>query len=202
MTTYAFSDTGLKPTSSAWSIQSNTKTYRSPLTQAVQTARRGGEYWQCTLNFANLTDADRAKLQAFLVRLNGQEHRVSLNDRHPNRGAQKAVTTALVNGSSETGHLIDTDGWNTSGNPVLSAGDRVQIGNQLVMVVADADQSGGAATLEVRPAIRSAPADNSAVDPVNPLGIFMLATPVVGWSNSRGVLFSDVSIQLVEDVLA
>ena len=78
MSTFVFP--GVTPTSTTWTLESNTGTYVSPLTGAVQTIDRGGERWRVTMNFQNTTSTDRAKLQAFLTQLNGQQHRFKLPD--------------------------------------------------------------------------------------------------------------------------
>jgi hypothetical protein len=83
------------------------------------------------------------------------------------------------------------------------AGDFVQIGTQLLMVVEDADSNGsGAVTLKVRPSIRTAPADNAAVDVTTPEGRFMLASPEATWDArpSLGGGLSSFTARFVEDV--
>ena len=76
MTTYTFPS--ITPNSSQIELQSNTSSFVSPITGSVQTLDRGGEKWIMTLTFMNLTGANRADLQAYLVKLNGQQHRLSI----------------------------------------------------------------------------------------------------------------------------
>lgn len=63
------------PNSSQMTLVSNTQTFVSPLTGAVQTTDRGGERWRMTLNFTNLTTTERNQLQQFISAMNGQENR-------------------------------------------------------------------------------------------------------------------------------
>ena len=83
MTVYAFPS--ITPTSSTVELVTNTRTFKSPLTNAVQTVGRKGSLWKISMQFNNLQGADRATMKAFLAKLNGQEHRMYLND----HGAQR-----------------------------------------------------------------------------------------------------------------
>ena len=73
MTTYTFPS--ITPSSNTFELVTNTRTFQSPLTNSVQTVARKGSLWKATLQFNNLTGDDRAEMQAFLTKLNGQQHR-------------------------------------------------------------------------------------------------------------------------------
>lgn len=93
MATYAFP--AITPSSSTWELVSNTATSRSPLSGAVQTLDRGGEFWKVRMTFQNLTAAEKDQLQAFMVKMNGQQHRFSLRDHaYAQRGS--VTTTEMV----------------------------------------------------------------------------------------------------------
>ncbi len=80
----------------------------------------------------------------------------------------EATTGPLVNGASETGTTLASDGWKAS-STVLLAGDYFQVGSQYFMAVEDAtSDSGGAAELNFRPAMRASPADNAKIIILNP----------------------------------
>ena len=82
--------------------------------------------------------------------------------------------TPLVNGASQTGASLITDGWpNTT--TVLKAGDVINVGglNPVFRVLADATTNGsGQVTLSLDPPIRagSSPADNAAIVINSPAG--------------------------------
>lgn len=199
MTTYAFPS--ITPNRSSWELVTNTRRFTSPLTNATQTVARKGTLWRVDLSFTNLDGADRADLQAFLTKLNGQEHRFTLHDHaYTRRGTGGG--TPLIDGASQTGSSVTIDGATASVTNWLRAGDYLSFNDQLFMATADCNSDGsGDVTVAFSPPIRSAPADNAAVDIVAPVsGVFMLATDP-SWSNRPGA-FSSFQMTCVEDVLA
>lgn len=202
MTTITF-PAGLMPSRARFAMVAPSRTFVSPFTGSTQTSSRGGDRWECQLEWDNLTDdTQRRALQATLIQLVTLEDRISIAPYgHANRGAYGG--TPLIAGASQVGKSIDIDGASLSVTGWALAGDFVEISGQLVQVVADADSDGsGNVTLLVRPNIRTAPADNAAVDVTTPLGTFMLASPEVGWSVSAGPAFTSFSVSFLEDILA
>jgi len=199
MTTYSFPS--ITPSSSTFELVTNTRTYRSPLTNAVQTVGRKGSLWRATLQFNNLTGADRAAMQAFVTKLNGQEHRFNLHD-HSFTRRGTGGGTLRVNGANQSGASLVCDGATASVTNYLREGDYVSFGNELHLITADSNSDGsGNVTLSIAPPIRKSPADDTAIDYTSPVsGVFMLASPA-SWSNQPGV-FSSFSIEAIEDVLA
>lgn len=199
MTTFSFPS--ITPTTSTFQLASNTRTFQSPLTNAIQTTSRKGSLWRATLQFNNLSGDDRREMQAFLVKLNGQEHRFTLHDHSfTRRGAGGG--TLQVNGGSQSGTSLVCDGATASVNNYLRAGDYVSFNNELHMVVADANSdASGNVTLSIAPPIRKTPSDNAVVDYSAPVsGVFMLAGPA-SWDTQVN-LTSSFTIDAVEDVLA
>lgn len=199
MTTYSFPS--ITPSSSTFELVTNTRTYRSPLTNAVQTVGRRGSLWRATLQFNNLTGADRAAMQAFVTKLNGQEHRFNLHD-HSFTRRGTGGGTLRVNGANQSGASLVCDGATASITNYLREGDYVSFGNELHLITADTNSDGsGNVTLSIAPPIRKSPADDTAIDYTSPVsGVFMLASPA-SWSNQPGV-FSSFTIEAIEDVLA
>lgn len=199
MTTYSFPS--ITPSSSTFELVTNTRTYRSPLTNAVQTVGRKGSLWRATLQFNNLTGADRATMQAFVTKLNGQEHRFNLHD-HSFTRRGTGGGTLRVNGGNQSGASLVCDGATASITNYLREGDYVSFGNELHLITADTNSDGsGNVTLSIAPPIRKSPADDTAIDYTSPVsGVFMLASPA-SWSNQPGV-FSSFTIEAIEDVLA
>ena len=67
MTTFTFPN--ITPTTNTLELVSNTRTYQSPLTNAIQTASRKGSLWKASLQFKNLSgDAFGEVSTAFLER--------------------------------------------------------------------------------------------------------------------------------------
>jgi hypothetical protein len=81
-----------------------------------------------------------------------------------------------VNGANQTGNSLVTDGWGTRR---MQAGDFFSLGAgsslRLYQLTADVVPSGGNATLQFVPALRSSPADNAALNVVNP-GVLLRPT--------------------------
>ena len=199
MTTYSFPS--ITPSSSTFELVSNTRTFRSPLTNAVQTVGRRGSLWKATLQFNNLTGDDRATMQAFVTKLNGQQHRFTLHD-HAFTQRGTGGGTLRVNGANQSGSNLVCDGATASVTNYLREGDYVTFGNELHMVTADTDSDGsGNVTLSIAPPIRKQPADDLIIDYTSPVnGVFMLASQAA-WNTSPGI-FSNFTIEAVEDVLA
>jgi len=112
MTTYNFPD--IKPSTTTFELVSNTRTFQSPLNNAVQTVARKGAFWKVSLQFDNLVGDNRAEMQAFLTKLNGQQHRFYLQDHsYTRRGSAPTVSQQIVTaGNFGTGakYIITTVG--------------------------------------------------------------------------------------------
>jgi hypothetical protein len=85
---------------------------------------------------------------------------------------QTIAGTPIVQGASQTGSSLVTDGWPVSAT-VMQAGDFFSLGSgadiRLYQVSADAVSNGsGVATLTFHPPLRSSPADDAALNVTNP----------------------------------
>jgi hypothetical protein len=138
-------------------------------------------------------------MQAFLSQLQATANNFYLEDHSYTRRADGAGTP-LVNGASQTGNQLVTDGW-TSGTYAFLRGDLFEVNGELKMAVSDAAITAGAATVDFVPELRAAPADNSALTITSPKGIFRLTSPESSWTNQPGV-FSNFSLEAIEDVIA
>lgn len=199
MTTFTFP--AITPTTNTFELVANTRTFQSPLTNAVQTTSRKGSLWRASLQFNNLSGADRKVLQAFVVKLNGQQHRFTLQDHsHTLRGAGGG--TLRVKGGTQSGTTLVCDGATPSVNNYLRAGDYISFANELHMITEDTNSNSiGEVNLSIAPPIRKVPSDNIEVDYTSPVtGVFMLAGPA-SWDTQPGI-FSSFNIEAVEDVLA
>lgn len=188
----------IAPSSSSWTMISNSRQFVSPLTGAIQTASRVGARWQVSMSFDNLDTTNRAVLQAFVADVQARSLSFYLRDFSFTRRAD-ATGSALVNGASQTGNSIITDGW--SGTYAMRAGDYFEFNGELKMATADATVSAGAATISFVPEIREAPADNAAIAKSTPYGVFRLLTKQSGWTNESPA-FSSFQIDCIEDVIA
>jgi hypothetical protein len=140
---------------------------------------------------------------AFLLSLKGQVGTFLLGD--PNcfdaqGSARTTPGTPLVNGASQTGDTLIIDGLPTSVTGYLLPGDYIQLGSgstaQLYKVLTQVDTSGGGATLDLWPNLRSSPGDNTAVVVANTKGRFRLKDNITQWNineiSSYGITFDCV----------
>jgi hypothetical protein len=153
------------------------------------------------MSFNNLSGNDRSEMQAFLARLNGQEHRFALYDHsYTRRGA--GTGTLSVNGANQSGASLVCVTTGFSITNYFKAGDYISFNNELHMVTVDASSDGaGAITLSIAPPIRKPTINAQSVDYTGTVnGVFMLASKS-GWTNELAGL-SSFSLDAVEDVLA
>lgn len=179
-----------------FSLVPNTQSFSSPLSGAVQTIEMPGARWKVSFMLENLTEADSALLQAFLVKLRGRAGRFYLHNfaRTEPRGTQRG--TPLVKGASQTGTTLAIDGC-TAGATLL-AGDFFAVNGELKMVVANATADGaGEMTLTFEPPLRSSPADNAMLTLSSPVATFMLVGDELKWNTQPGK-FSTFAVDAIE----
>ena len=202
MTTYTFPS--IVPATNTFELVSNTRTFQSPLTNSVQTISRKGSLWKVSMQFNNLTGTDRAIMQAFLTKLNGQQHRFYLHDHaYTKRGiAPNPADTLQINGAGQTGATLNADGATLTQTGYLKAGDYISFNNELHMVTDDCNSTGlGTVAIPIAPPIRKPTVNNGAIDYLVPvLGVFMLSNSA-SWDTQPGIV-SSFSVEAVEDVLA
>tara|TARA_R110000803_G_scaffold112881_1_gene181297 strand:+ start:315 stop:923 length:609 start_codon:yes stop_codon:yes gene_type:complete len=202
MSTYTFP--AITPSANTFELITNTRTFQSPLTNAVQTVQRKGSLWKASLQFNNLTGDNRAEMQAFLAKLNGQTHRFYLPDHgFVRRGSAPAVSDSIVvNGAAQTGSTLNVRDANLTVTNYFKPGDYIAFSNQLCMVTAACNSTGtGTIAVPVAPPIRKPTVDGAAIDYLFPvLGVFML-TSSASWDTQPGQI-SSFTIDAVEDVLA
>ena len=206
MTVYMFPS--IVPSSTSFELVTNTRTFQSPLTNAVQTVRRKGSLWKVSMRFNNLSGNDRAVMQGFLAKLNGQEHRMYLYDHSATKrgiAPSSPADTLLVSSAGQTGSTLNASGATASQTGYLKAGDYIAFNNELHMVTDDCNSTGSnTVAIPIAPPIRK-PTETTngqdAIDYLQPIyGVFMLASST-SWDNQPGII-SSFTIEAVEDVLA
>lgn len=179
-----------------WSLVSNTVSFQSPLSGAVQTVEFPGARWKVSFLLENLVEADAALFQAFLARLRGRAGRFTLHNfaRPAPRGT--IAGTVLVKGAGQTGTTLAIDGC--AAGATLLAGDFFAVAGELKMVVADAVADGaGEMSVTFEPPLRAAPADNAPLTLDRPTATFMLFGDEAKWTTQPGK-FSTFPIDAVE----
>lgn len=167
---------------------------QSPFTAAQQVYRYTGQFWEADITLPPMTRAEAEYWISFLLKLNGPYGTFLLGD--PVGGTARGVATGtpVVNGGSQTGNELVTDGWTTSTTGILKAGDYIQLGSgataRLYKVLDDVNSDGsGNATLTLWPDLRSAPADNATITVSSPKSVFRLATASAQWDVNEASIY-------------
>jgi len=166
----------------------------SPFTGQQQVYKHQGQWWEAEVTLPPMKRADAEQVIAFLLSLNGVYGTFLLGD--PANTSPRGVGTGspVVCGASQTGNELITDGWTTSTNGILKAGDWIQLGSssatQLYKVLADANSDGsGVATLTIYPNLRQSPADNAFVTKSDTKGIWRLSSNDTNWSIDEASIY-------------
>lgn len=176
------------PSGMTWRLIQPAQNNISGWTGARQVLASGRGWWECSVSLPPMVgEASVAPWRSFFAKLQGaaNDFRLPVNE----IAQSSSTATPLVNGGSQTGRSIVTDGWPLS-TTVLSAGMYVTINNQLLQLTADVVSNGsGQATISVAPAVRTSPADNAPIEFKNPYALmYVLEEPTV--SVEPGLVYS------------
>lgn len=176
----------------------------SPFTFSQQVYKHQGSCWEGSVQFRPVHRSDAGLIQSFLAELDGQYGTFLYGDPDAIAGGRMGTGggTPLVAGGSQTGTTLAIDGCTGSVTNWLKKGDYFSIGtglsSRLYQVTQNADTtSGGATTLNFRPALRSSPADNAALNITTPKGLFRLDSNAADWSSNEVSIYT-FNISFVE----
>lgn len=177
----------------------------SQYTGAAQVYKHQGEWWEGEVTFRTMNHAQVGEVKAFLAALYGRYGTFLYGDPdYLAKGANGTLGgTPLVNGGSQTGNQLITDGWPNSTTP-LKKGDYFQLGtgaaSRLYMMTEDAVADGsGNATLNFVPRLRSSPSNNQAIITAQPKGVMRLSENPAEWSSDKSSLYT-VTLAFREDL--
>lgn len=182
-----------------FSLSSSGLYFPSPLNGSVQTVEFPGARWVLTASLPPMKRDVASEWQPFFAQLRGMAGRFYAGD--PKGGVPRgtALGTPLVNGASQTGTSLITDGWTINQAAALRAGDYFQVGTELKMVLATVASNGtGQATITFEPPLRASPADNAPIITSNPVCIMRLAdNNQAGWDIEEAAVYG-MSFSAVE----
>lgn len=117
----------------------------------------------------------------FLISLKGSKGTFFFGDPASQKPRGSATANALVNGSGQTGNILNGDGAPASVNGWLKRGDWISINvglnRRMHKVVADVNTDlSGAFSIDIWPNIRISPADNSTIRTQDPTGLYRLSS--------------------------
>lgn len=187
---------GLKVKNSSFRLERSVSISTSPFTFAEQSYKHQGERWSGEVTLTPYNQSGVAEIQAFLVKLRGRHGTFLYGDPdYLALGPRGSVGgTPLVKGASQTGNTLLADGFPVSTNNVLRAGDYIQLSSganaELYMVVDDVNSDGtGDVSINIEPALRNSPADNSAIVVTGAKGVFRLTENLVEWSANQSNVY-------------
>lgn len=176
----------------------------APDSLVAQAQVKSGQQWFGSLMLPVQVRATAEAWVAALVSLNGQEGSFLAGDSANLAPRGVGTGTPLVNGGSQTGYDLVTDGWTAGQTGIMKAGDWLQLGSgstaRLYKVMVDANSDGsGNATLTLWPRLRSSPADNAAIIVSSPKGKFMLAQDIT-WTIDEMKIYQGLTVEIMEDL--
>lgn len=188
------------PATFDWRLDRFDASFRSPTNGYQQDLARTGAAFAFSVGWPAINDDERVLMEVFLSQLKKAGYRT----KPPIFAYQKrgALTGApLVNGGAQSGLTLITDGWTHGVTKIGAAGDFIQLAtNQLIRLTQDVNSDGsGNATLHFEPALRNAPADNSALTVADPRALFKLNTNPESILQQPGRLAA-LSLDFIEDI--
>lgn len=146
-----------------------------------------GAHWEIEVAFLPVLRAEAQRLEAFLLSLRGKAGTFRLADPYRSLPLGSNLGTPLVRVATVAGdEAVLTKGWTVNQPDALKAGDFIEIGTRLHMVLQDADaDASGNATVNVWPPIRQVHAVNAPLITRNARGVFALDANAVEFT--RGV---------------
>jgi hypothetical protein len=178
-------------------------TSRSPFTGAEQVQKHQGQWFEFDGKLPPMARGNAEEWITFLLKLNGKQGTFLMGDPSGKTARGIGTGTPLINGGSQTGNSLITDGWTASQTGILKAGDYLQLGTssnaRLYKVLQEANSDGsGNATFDIWPSINTAFADNTALTISSPVGVFRLSTNEMPWDISTaqnyGIAFGATSL--------
>ena len=161
----------------------------SPFTGQDQVFQHEGEFWTTQIKFPPMLKDKAAVVIAFLLQLRGRRGTFKLGDQDRKTIQGVATGTIRVNGASQTGNQVALDGFANSTNNVFKAGDYIQIGSYLYMVIEDVNSnSSGEANVKIEPSLRQGIetiADDATVTYSNTTTLFRLDSNETGWDTDQ-----------------
>lgn len=170
----------LAPRNVNFKLRTSSGKTQSPFTFQGQVLLHQGDLWLATFDYPPMVRADAEELVGRLLSLRGMYGTFLLGPTGNAKTPRGIATGApLVNGASQIGYTLLTDGWTPTQTGILKIGDWISFGDSvehLYKLAADANSNGsGEATLELCNRIRVATTNNDPITVHSPKGTFRLA---------------------------
>ena len=174
----------------------------SPFTGEQQIQQFQGMWWEADVQLPTMVRADADAWGALLQQLFGGYGTFLLGDPAAATARGAVAGSPLVDGASQTGNSLVTDGWTAA--TTIKMGDYIQLGTgttqRLYRNLTDQTASGaGAMTLDIFPRLRESPADNAVITVASCKGTFRLASNEFRWDTDEALLYG-MSFSAVEAI--
>lgn len=142
-------------------LERSIKTFDSVFNSSDQQASYGGEFWQASVELANLTRAQAGRVMGLIAQYGRSG--ILLPDAPHAKPLGVTGGKPKVSGSNQ-GYRLNINGCAPSVPGWLRAGDLVQVNEFFYMLTADANTDNrGATTLAIMPALRTVPTSGTAI---------------------------------------
>ena len=126
------------------------------------------QYFTFSVQMPPMNQSDFMEFYSFLVKQKGSFDTFTFQYPLENQGVDKGQTDIAVNGSASAGATqVPMDGFSTSTNDVLKAGDLIKFANhnKIYMITDDenSNSSGEVAAVDIEPPLQAAVVNNEAV---------------------------------------
>lgn len=162
---------GALPTSPAVASVKINSYQETIVTQTISGKRQarviGGQYFKISAQYPNMTREQFAPIMAFMMKQRGSYDTFTFTPPVVSKPQGVNPGTPLVNGASQTGRSIITDGWGTGAVlTVLKAGDFFKFTNHTKVYQVTDDvtcDTSGNATINFEPELQTSPSNNEAL---------------------------------------
>lgn len=194
----------IKPESFSINYQSAIGQTESIYSYSQQTTDNTGRRWVIDVRMPRMERSLATPFISFISKLEGRKGTFTMYIPGSEEPQGNVSGDVQVDGGSQTGTSINLKGFAANTINAFIAGDYIQIGSgattRLHQVVNNASSdSSGQLTAEIRPAIRTSPADNATVKTSNVRGLFRLTANNSGHGVSSPN-FYDISFSAVEAI--
>lgn len=183
-----------------WGLRFNTRMHRSRFSGVTQAVRnQGGEQWYADVQLPSMIVANKQIWMAFLNSLAGTFGYFRMGDPAYTGPRGTAGGTPLVNGGSQTGNSLITDGWTAAAT--FLKGDYFQLGDYLYQANTDTTADGsGNMTIVFEPGLRVSPSNNDALTISSPKTLMSLTEDGFTVDETPDGLY-DIAFSAVERLL-
>lgn len=144
-----------------------------------------GQRWEIELDFLPMERHEAGTLEAFLMSLRGGAGRFRMGDPFQSMPRGQAIGQPKTSAANAGDEILIVSGFLPNVLKQLAANDRIQIGDHLYAVLADASSDNlGDSILNLWPSLRESYADDTPIITRNARGVFSLSdTPTFSRNN-------------------